>query len=196
MLRLVSPTLYDVLGLPHPSYFPFDKVGADALVADTFSVDVNASPSTKGSLSWFWNLLSGSKDTIMPISIPKYPENPDDVNLAVALQYGMAQGLPQIQKITYEFSKTVYRPAYANFATTVHDGNTDGWGKSVTTLCNPGEGILVSEWTYPSAIATMKPHNISPVPVGMDAEGMSSISLRQVLSNWDEEARKMPRYVG
>jgi hypothetical protein len=131
----------------------------------------------------------------MPISIPKYPETPDDVNLAVALQYGLAKGIPQLQKIIQEFSTKVYRPAYANFATIIHAGNTDAWNKSVMTLCNPGEGILTSEWTYPSAIASMKPFGISPVPVKMDSQGMSSIGLRQVLSSWDEIARGMPRYV-
>lgn len=179
-------------GLPHPSYFPFDKIKVDALTSDTFSIDAHETGS-KGTLSWIWSLLSNSKDNIMPISIPKYPENPEDVNLAAALQYGLAKGLPQLQTIVHEFSMTVYKPAYANFATTLHDGNTDGWNKAVMTLCNPGEGILTSEWTYPSAIASMKPHNVNPVPVGMDGEGMSSVSLREVLSNWDEETRGMPR---
>ncbi|KAF8192568.1 pyridoxal phosphate-dependent transferase [Pholiota molesta] len=179
-------------GLPHPSYFPFDEVKANALVSNTFSADASSSQ-PKGSLSWIWNLFSGSKDNIMPISIPKYPETPDDVNLAVALQYGLAKGIPQLQKIIQEFSTKVYRPAYANFATIIHAGNTDAWNKSVMTLCNPGEGILTSEWTYPSAIASMKPFGISPVPVKMDSQGMSSIGLRQVLSSWDEIARGMPR---
>ena len=52
-----------------------------------------------------------------------------------------------------EFTSKVYKPGYKNFATLVHAGNTDGWGKAVTTLCNPGEGVLTEEWTYPSAMA-------------------------------------------
>ncbi|KAF8974320.1 pyridoxal phosphate-dependent transferase [Flammula alnicola] len=178
-------------GLPHPSYFPFDNVKADALVFDSFSA--SAAPQSKGTLSWIWNLFSSSKDSTIPISIPKYPENPEDVNLAVALQYGLAKGLPQLQKVIQEFTSNVYRPAYTNFTTLLHDGNTDGWNKAIMTLCNPGEGILTSEWTYPSAIASMKPFGINPVPVPMDGEGMSSLGLREVLSGWEEQTRGMPR---
>jgi len=65
--------------------------------------------------------------------------------------------------------------------------------KVVLTLCNPGEGILASAWTYPSAMASMLPHGISPVPVPIDGQGMRSDSLRVILAGWDEVARGMPR---
>lgn len=54
-----------------------------------------------------------------------------------------------------EFSTKVYQPAYKNFTTLVSAGNTDGWGKAVLTLLNPGEGFLACEWTYPSALAVI-----------------------------------------
>jgi aromatic amino acid aminotransferase I len=66
---------------------------------------------------------------------------------------GAATGLVQLQEVITEFTTKVYQPAYKNFKTLVHTGNTDGWSKAVQTLCNPGEGILVSEWTYPSALS-------------------------------------------
>jgi aromatic amino acid aminotransferase I len=31
------------------------------------------------------------------------------------------------------------------------------WHKSIATFCNPEEGILAEEWTYPSAIAFALP---------------------------------------
>lgn len=67
------------------------------------------------------------------------------------------------------------------------------WYKCVQTFCNPGDGVLVSEWTYPSAIASMAPYNVKPVAVPMDGQGMSSAGLRKVLSEWDESATGMPR---
>lgn len=123
----------------------------------------------------------------------KFPENEGDVNLATALQYGLSRGIPQIQAIVKEFSEKVYKPGYANFATLLHAGNTDGWSKVVTTLCNPGEGVLTSEWTYPSALASMNPYGIRAVPVAMDSEGMSSQALLNLLSGWDETTRGMAR---
>ena len=52
-----------------------------------------------------------------------------------------------------EFTTKVYKPAYTNYTTLVSAGNTDGWGRVALTLLNPGDGFLVSEWTYPSALA-------------------------------------------
>jgi aromatic amino acid aminotransferase I / 2-aminoadipate transaminase len=86
-------------------------------------------------------------------------------------------------------SLKVYDPAYDNYSILVHAGNTDGWSKVVQTLCNPGEGILTEEWTYPSALATARPVGVTAVSVEMDGEGMRADSLRKVLSGWDEEAR-------
>jgi hypothetical protein len=40
----------------------------------------------------------------------------------------------------------------------------------------------------------MRPNNIIPVPVAMDGQGMRSDALKKVLSEWDEDARGMPRY--
>lgn len=107
---------------------------------------------------------------------------------------GMSSGIPQLQKIVREFTDRVLQPGYENYTTLLHAGNTDAWSKVVTTLCNPGEGVLVSKWTYPSAMASMQPFNINPVPVDIDAQGMRSDALRTVLTEWDEVARGMPRY--
>lgn len=81
------------------------------------------------------------------ITIPKYTANPEDPNLAVALQYGesrdyaylasasliqtdpvtgTATGLVPLQKFIQEFVTKVYQPAYSDFTTIVHVGNTDG----------------------------------------------------------------------
>ncbi|KAJ7638781.1 pyridoxal phosphate-dependent transferase [Roridomyces roridus] len=157
-------------GLPSAAYFPFADLSANALQADSFPIK----PTQESSFSWFWKLLWWGQG--------------ED-----ALQYGMAAGLPQLQKIIKEFSAKVYQPAYDNYAVLLHAGNTDAWSKVVTTLCNPGEGVLVSKWTYPSAMATMQPHNIRPIPVDTDAQGMRSDSLRAILTEWDEAARGMPR---
>lgn len=105
----------------------------------------------------------------------------------------MAQGQPQLLNFAKELAGKVYKPAYADWTVLAHVGNTDGWMKAVLTLCNPGEGVLTSVWTYPSALACMKPYDISPVPVGMDGEGMCADALREVLSGWDAEVRGMPR---
>ena len=182
-----------IQGLPSPAYFPFDSISADVLISNSFST--SADSEKKGPFSWIWALFSNRKDSTSLITIPKYPRDPADLNLATSLQYSLASGHPRLRQLLYEFTRTVYKPAYSNFATMVHTGNTDGWNKAFLTLCNPGEGVLTSTWTYPSAIATILPYGSSPVPVPMDGQGMRSDSLRSILAGWDEVARRMPRYI-
>jgi len=127
------------------------------------------------------------------LKVPRFAKNPGDVNLAVFLQYGLASGMPQLQKIVHEFVERVYKPAYSNWATLVHIGNTDAWTRVVMTLCNPGDVILTGEWTYPSAIATAHPQGIKAIPVALDGEGMRSDALFEILSTWDESERGATR---
>ncbi|KAG9219324.1 hypothetical protein CCMSSC00406_0001734 [Pleurotus cornucopiae] len=180
-------------GLPSPAYFPFSELSAEGLVPDSFPL--SSTTSSSSAFSWLFKLFQSSRtqEKTTHLTIPKYPVNPNDLNLAVSLQYGLAKGLPQLQKILDEFVLKVYKPAYADSVTLIHAGNTDGWYKCVQTFCNPGDGVLVSEWTYPSAIASMAPYNVKPVAVPMDGQGMSSAGLRKVLSEWDESATGMPR---
>jgi hypothetical protein len=66
---------------------------------------------------------------------------------------GTAQGLPALHNFIDSFVSHVYDPGYADFKTVINAGSTDAWGKIVTTLCEPGDGVLCEEWTYPSALA-------------------------------------------
>ncbi|KAI0650413.1 PLP-dependent transferase [Trametes meyenii] len=178
-------------GTPSPDYFPFAAISGDALVPESFAVSANHSES---SLSWLWKLFGGSsKEKTSPITIPKFTERPEDVNLATALQYGTATGLPQLSKFINDFVGKVYQPAYSDWTTLVQTGNTDGWSRVVLTLCNPGEAFITEDWTYPSALASSQPYGIHPVGVPMDSEGMRSDALRQLLSEWDEGVRGCER---
>lgn len=107
----------------------------------------------------------------------------------------MASGQPKLREFAKEVTDKIFRPAYSNYIVLAHVGNTDGWMKAVLTLCNPGEGVLTSVWTYPSALACMQPYNIKPVPVAMDGGGMRADALRELLLTWDAEARGMSRSV-
>lgn len=96
-----------------------------ALVPESFSTSASNS---EGSVSWLWKLFGGSsrKEKTAPITVPKYPANSGDINLAQALQYGTATGLPQLREFINNFAEKVYQPAYSDWTTLVHTGNTDG----------------------------------------------------------------------
>ncbi|KAI0638513.1 PLP-dependent transferase [Trametes polyzona] len=178
-------------GMPNADYFPFAAISGDALVPESFSVTNTQSES---SFSWLWKLFgSARKEKTSAIHIPKYPKHPEDVNLATALQYGTATGLPQLTKFINNFVGTIYQPAYEDWTTLVQTGNTDAWARVVITLCNPGDAFITEDWTYPSALASSQPYGIHPVGVPMDAQGMRSDKLRTLLAEWDETARGTKR---
>jgi len=180
-------------GLPSPAYFPVSDISANVLVPDSFAL---APTESSTSFSWLWKLFGGNSSTnekTQGVSIPKYPANAGDINLAVSLQYAPAVAQPQLQVFLRQFVSEVYQPAFEDWTVLIDTGNTDGWTRAAMTLCNPGEGVLCEEWTYPSALASMMPFNVKPVPVAMDGLGMKSDALENLLSQWDPVSRQMPR---
>ncbi|KAH8989736.1 PLP-dependent transferase [Lactarius akahatsu] len=191
-------------GLPSPDYFPFTSVSANILPVDAFPLTVPraSSPASASSsaFGWLWRIFGGGAgrrdDTTTRIEVPREPR-PDDggVNLAAALQYGPATGLPRLQKFMHEFTERVYAPGYDNWTTLVHTGNTDGWGRISKLLLNPGDTLLVEEWTYPSALATALPIDVRWHGVPMDNQGMRADALREILAGWDVKSGPRPRVI-
>ncbi|KAF9061386.1 pyridoxal phosphate-dependent transferase [Rhodocollybia butyracea] len=177
-------------GLPSAEYFPFASVTGEILVQNSFPLNTES----ESSRNWFWKLFSrAEKERTTSFTVDKYPKHPGDLSLESSLQYSLASGQPQLQEIVHEFVERVFQPGYSKWATLIHTGNTAGFHAVVQTILNPGEGLMVSEWTYPGAMAIVQPYDIRAIPIGMDIEGMSSISLRQTLAEWDESARGMAR---
>ncbi|KAI9453469.1 PLP-dependent transferase [Lactarius psammicola] len=197
--------LHLTIGLPSPDYFPFTSVSANILPVDAFPLAVPraASPTSTSSspFGWLWRIFGGSAgrkdDTTARIEVPREPR-PDDggLNLAAALQYGPATGLPPLRMFIREFTERVYAPAYDNWTTLVQTGNTDGWGRIAKLLLNPGDTLLVEEWTYASALASARPIDLRWQAVPMDSQGMRADALREILAGWNvEKSGPRPRVI-
>lgn len=183
------------LGSPDPAYFPFSDLSSNALVQDAFPIEIDSSSTSPSPFGWLWRLFGSSQQNTTKLTVVKTPAPTDlGLNLAVALQYGSATGLKPLQDFLQEFSARVYKPAFSDFTTLAHTGNTDGWGRVLSTLMNVGDNILTDEWAYPTALVAARPFGLGVVPVGMDAEGMRPEELRLTLDRWNEEKDgKKPR---
>lgn len=127
---LGNPNLISLAGgMPNAAYFPVSTLEADTLVSDSFSLKSSdfstSSPSPSG--GWFWNIFGTAKERIKHISVPKYARENSDLALSTTLQYGLANGAPQLQKFLHEFSGRVYQPGYEDWTILIHAGNTDAY---------------------------------------------------------------------
>jgi len=142
---------------------------------------------------------------LLDISVGKYPSLHHPNNLSTALQYstlllsrrvhfsnrsmcqsGVSTGSKSLSAFLYNFAQRVLRPAYSDFEVLLHFGNTDAWNKIVNLLCEPGDYILVEEYTYPSAQAVWAPMGCCGVPIPLDKDGILPEALERVLSDWEQ----------
>ena len=110
------------VGFPHPNYFPFESISARVYAADSFPLVasyVDAAQSHK--------FNEGSLDPAECAQDASVPKVGGPINLATSLQYTLAMGILPLREFTHEFTKRVFQPAYANYATYCHAGNTDAY---------------------------------------------------------------------
>lgn len=104
-------------GFPHPGYFPFSTVGGSVLAADAFPLAV---PPADAQSTERFNVDGAGM--LLDVEIGK---TGGTVNLAGALQYALVMGLEPLRKWIADFTAQVYKPAYGDYVTFVHAGNTD-----------------------------------------------------------------------
>ncbi len=127
-------------GIPSPDYFPFASISADVLPPDAFPLNAPRATSfasaPSSALGWLWRLFGTGKNDTTRVHVPREPRQGDGgLNLATALQYGPATGLAPTRAFIREFTERIYAPAYDDWTTLVHTGNTDGCDSSSTFGC-------------------------------------------------------------
>ncbi|KAF8298290.1 PLP-dependent transferase [Clavulina sp. PMI_390] len=184
-------------GAPHPDYFPFDSLSAEALVQDAYSVNSTASPShsqpqSSGIITWLWDsFFTSSAVPTKTMTIPKYDVDRSNIQLSEYLQYDIAVGKAELIEFIRNFTRSVFKPARADAVNMLHGGNTVAFAHCIETFCNSGEFLLVEEWAYTSALHAVRPYGVKPLGVPLDSQGMRSDALEDILSNWDAKARVM-----
>lgn len=117
------------------------------------------------------------------------------IDIAIALSYGYSLGHEQlIQYLTTHIS-LVHSPPYSDWEVCLTVGNTSALEITLRNFANPGDSILVEEYTYSGAIEVARPLGISLIPTQMDNCGPCPSSLERTLSSWavDYPGRPKPR---
>ncbi|RXW25327.1 hypothetical protein EST38_g512 [Candolleomyces aberdarensis] len=159
-------------GKPNPSTFPFTHI----------TLGVKATPTANGHCSD----LTATTDLVLK-----------DDDLAMALQYNMTAGIPDLVKWVTDLMETVHctsdeASAEQKWRVSLGPGSQDLLYKAFCALLNPGDTIIVEGPTYPTIIPLLDAMGCHYAIVDSDDEGMSASDLEKILSTWDSTANGKP----
>ncbi|CDK28168.1 unnamed protein product [Kuraishia capsulata CBS 1993] len=164
-------------GLPLPDYFPFEKVVAYS-PAPPFSNGIDAKPT------------DDSNTTV--VDVLKNNAAAGDVSLAKSLQYGFTEGHTELLAFLKGHTELVHSIPYDDWGLITTVGNTQSWDATLRTFCNPGDHIIVEEYTFSSALETARSQALKFVGAPMDDDGIIPAKLDEILTNWDPAKGKKP----
>ncbi|KAK6516617.1 Aromatic/aminoadipate aminotransferase 1 [Arthrobotrys conoides] len=163
-------------GLPSSAYFPFDHVSVGVPGDNLFSeTDIH---------EYAEKVTIGMHDM---------REGKSAYDLSVALNYGQGSGSPQMVRWVTEHTEIVHNPPYQDWASVMTVGSTSAFEMCLRSFCNRGDYFIADEYAFCSAIEAGRGLGIEAVGIHMDSEGMIPSHLDEVLSKWDEKARKAPK---
>lgn len=106
-------------------------------------------------------------------------------NLSAALNYGYPAGSPQSVRFITEHVEMMHNPPYQDWATSLTCGTTSAIEICFRIFCNPGDNILVENYSYTGTMVAAKAQRLKAVHIGMDEAGLSATELESTLANWD-----------
>jgi len=117
------------------------------------------------------------------------PQGNSLFDLSIALNYGQSMGPPQLVRFITEHTEIVHQPPYSDWDVCLTSGATSALEVSLRLFCNRGDYVMTEEYSFSSAMETIRPMGLHLLGIKMDEHGMLASDLDHVLSNWDEAAR-------
>ncbi|CUM67783.1 uncharacterized protein PRCAT00005488001 [Priceomyces carsonii] len=158
-------------GVPDPAFFPIRRI----------TIDVDEYPFQD-------TLFANEEEKGGSIVITKDEE--ELLGLSVALQYGEVAGASKFKEFLKDFVQIVHDPGYKNWSVLSTNGSSEGLNKVMETIINPGDTVLMEEFTFTPICSTVKNVGGIPVPVKFDLDkpkpDIDVEYLTELLENWDE----------
>lgn len=161
-------------GRPSSEYFPFQQLNLEVLSPPNFAEQSNQTTTSK----------TGKYDI---------RQGKSAYDLAISMNYGHGTGSAQLLRFVTEHVEMVHHPPYADWGCAMTIGSTSGLDVALRMFCNRGDYILLEEYTYTGAIQALQPLGINLLGIPMDEDGLIPAVLDNILSTWDEAARKAPK---
>lgn len=166
-------------GLPLSDYFPWNHITTESPAAP-FENGIGYKPQSaeeKVVTEIFKNQADAAAGT-------------NDIPLSRALQYGHTNGQPELVSFLKKHTEIVHPIQYEDWDIIVNTGNTQGWDNVLRNFTDPGDSILVEEYTFSSSLEAARAQGIVTYPVSMDSFGLIPEALEKLLANWEGKKPK------
>ena len=113
-------------------------------------------------------------------------------DLSTAMNYGYSAGSPQLLRYVTEHVELVHNPPYDNWESCLSCGTTSAIEIAFRIFCNPGDTILVEDYTYSGTITAAKAQELNLLGIKMDENGLLPDDLDEKLNAWDVSKGRKP----
>lgn len=99
-------------------------------------------------------------------------------------------GYPALLKWVRDFTEALHGTIpYDHPEFCITDGSTDGISRTMATLLDKDEHLLVEEHAFGTALSTSSVWGVKAAPIPMDHYGLIPGKLVHILENWDVEKK-------
>ncbi|ODQ79784.1 hypothetical protein BABINDRAFT_36812 [Babjeviella inositovora NRRL Y-12698] len=169
-------------GCPHAGFFPIEFIDIH-LVDEPF----------QGSYGTNYHSAAGGISPTTPgtanvATVPRTKRDDTDIAISDGLQYSAIEGMGPILRFSRDLITRCHKPAYDEWDVLMTNGASSGLAKAADLLLNPGDTILVEEFTFTPFLANIKETGGVPIPVKLTVknkgEGIDIAYLADLLGNW------------
>jgi aromatic amino acid aminotransferase I / 2-aminoadipate transaminase len=107
------------------------------------------------------------------------------LEIPVGLQYELGVGTSELIETLQGLNLRLH-PNIPHNCVTLHCGNADGVTKLFRLFLNPGDSLLLEEFSYPGITNSLFALGVRLMPIKMDQFGLIPEDMERTLQNWDE----------
>ncbi|KAJ0114029.1 hypothetical protein J7T55_007863 [Diaporthe amygdali] len=115
-----------------------------------------------------------------------------EYDLSVAMNYGYSAGSPQVLRFVTEHIEMIHNPPYNDWESSLTCGTTSALEICFRIFSNPGDVVLMEEYSYTGTISAAKAQGLKILNVATDNFGVIPGDLDLQLDAWDLEMGPKP----
>ncbi|KAF3993506.1 hypothetical protein FT663_01841 [Candidozyma haemuli var. vulneris] len=188
-------------GMPNAGFFPIDSLQVNvvdypfqkSLSLPLGNISLENLNSRDAGVDDSLKRLTTTGETKNHVVIPKKGHDSKTIDLSRGLQYSEVEGLPQLLDFTRKLVKRTHAPKYDEWTTILSNGAGDGLNKAADAFLDPGDIVLVEEFTFTPFLLNVQNAGAIPVPVKLDLDstpgksnGINIEYLEDLLENWEK----------